>query len=104
MGNLPSNLVEALKAREVIPFAGAGVSRAVTDEAGRHLFPTWRGLLLAASDRLRTEGLTTKANRVQATLEDNEYLEAAKVAPAAPGAPRRPAFPTPISSRAPPTP
>src|ERR1035438_5864693 len=80
MGNLPSNLVEVLKAREVIPFAGAGVSRAVTDEAGRHLFPTWRGLLLAGSDRLRTEGLATKANRVQATLEDNEYLDAAKVA------------------------
>ena len=86
MGNLPSNLVEALKAREVIPFAGAGVSRAVTDEAGRPLFPTWRGLLLAASDRLRTEGLATKANRVQATLEDNEYLDAAKVARAALGA------------------
>src|ERR1017187_9074611 len=86
MGNLPSNLVEALKAREVIPFAGAGVSRAVTDEAGRHLFPTWRGLLLAASDWLRTEGLATKANRVQATLEDNEYLDAARVARDALGA------------------
>src|ERR1022692_2621302 len=96
MGNLPSTLVEALKAREVIPFAGAGVSRAVTDEAGRHLFPTWRGLLLAASDRLRTEGLTTKANRVQATLEDNDdpdaYMDAAKVAPDAPGAPWVPVF------------
>lgn len=86
MGNLPSNLVEALKAREVIPFAGAGVSRAVTDDAGRHLFPTWRGLLLAASDQLRAEGLTRKANRVQATLEDNEYLDAAKVARDALGA------------------
>src|ERR1017187_8046059 len=80
MGNLPSNLVDALKAREVIPFAGAGVSRAVTDDTGRHLFPTWHGLLLAASDRLRAEGLTKKANRVQAELEDNEYLDAAKVA------------------------
>src|ERR1039458_7790739 len=87
MGNLPSTLVEALKAREVIPFAGAGVSRAVTDEAGRHLFPTWRGLLLAASDRLRAEGLATKANRVQAELEDNEYLGAAEVARDALGAP-----------------
>src|ERR1022692_2557433 len=96
MGNLPSTLVEALKAREVIPFAGAGVSRAVTDEAGRHLFPTWRGLLLAASDWLRTEGLATKANRVQATLEDNEYLDAAKVAPAAVGALWLPVLHTPF--------
>jgi len=86
MGNLPSTLVDALKAREVIPFAGAGVSRAVTDDAGRPLFPTWRGLLLAASDRLRSEGLATKANRVQATVEDNEYLDAAKVARDALGA------------------
>ena len=86
MWNLPSTLVEALKAREVIPFAGAGVSRGVTDEAGQPLFPTWRGLLLAAAERLRTEGLTTKANRVQATVEDNEYLDAAKVARDALGA------------------
>ena len=86
MRDLPSTLVEALKARAVIPFAGAGVSRAVTDEAGEYLFLTWRGLLLAAAERLRAEGLTTKANRVQATLEDNEYLDAAKVARDALGA------------------
>src|ERR1017187_3186596 len=86
MRDLPSTLVEALKARAVIPFAGAGVSRAVTDEAGQHLFSTWRGLLLAAAQRLRAERLTTKANRVQATLEDNEYLDAAKVARDALGA------------------
>ena len=86
MRNLPSTLVDALKAREVIPFAGAGVSRAVTDEAGRHLFPTWRGLLLAASDQLRAEGLTTKANLAQALLDDNQYLRAAEVARDALGA------------------
>lgn len=39
-----------------------------------------------APERLRTEGLTTKANRVQATLQDNEYLDAAKVARDARGA------------------
>src|SRR6266567_1886708 len=80
MRDLPSTLVEALKARAVIPFAGAGVSRAVTDDAGEPLFPTWRGLLLAAAEQLRAQCLPTKANRVQATLEDNEYLDAAKVA------------------------
>jgi hypothetical protein len=80
MPDLPSTLVEALKAREVIPFVGAGVSRAVLDVLGQPLFPTWLGVLLAASQLLRAEGLITKANRVQATLEDNEYLDAAKVA------------------------
>ena len=86
MGKLPSTLVDALKAGEAIPFAGAGVSRAVTDGAGRHLFPTWRGLLLAAAERLRAEGLTTKANLAQALLEDNQYLDAARVARDALGA------------------
>lgn len=77
---LPSALIAALKSRAVIPLVGAGVSRAVTDAAGCPLFPTWRGLLEAAGQRLREENLATKANRVQATLEDNEYLDAAKVA------------------------
>ncbi len=86
METLPSTLVEALKAGEVVPFAGAGVSRAVTDDAGRPLFPTWRGMLLAAAERLRAEGMTTKANRVRATLEDGDYLDAAKVARDALGA------------------
>lgn len=90
MVDLPSTLVDALKAREAIPFAGAGVSRAVTDEARRPLFPTWRGLLLAASDRLGADHQTAKANRVKATMEDTDdpdaYLEAAKVARDALGA------------------
>src|ERR1035438_4803113 len=86
MQDLPSTLVEALKARAVIPFVGAGVSRAVTDEAGQPLFPTWRGLLLAASERLRAEGLATKANRVQADVEDGDYLHAAELARDAMGA------------------
>ena len=80
MRDLPSTLVAALKARTVIPFAGAGVSRAVADEAGQPLFPTWRGLIEAAVERLRAEGLDKKAKRVQADLEDGEFLDAAKVA------------------------
>ena len=80
MCELPTTLVKALKAREVIPFVGAGVSRAVADEAGQPLFPTWRGLLDAAVERLRAEGLDKKAKRVQADLEDGEFLDAAKVA------------------------
>ncbi len=80
MPDLPSNLVEALKARTVIPFAGAGVSRAVTDEAGQPLFPTWDGLLVAAAERLRTDGKPMHANLVQATLGIKDHLGAAKAA------------------------
>ncbi len=79
MPDLPSTLVEALKARAVLPFVGAGVSRAVTDEAGQPLFPTWRGLLDAASERLRTDLQIKKANLIQALLEDDQYLNAAEV-------------------------
>ncbi|MSV29220.1 MAG: SIR2 family protein, partial [Bryobacterales bacterium] len=75
---LPFSLVAALQAREVIPFAGAGVSRAVTDGAGQHLFPTWRELLAAAVQQLSMNGLPKKANRVQAALEDDDFLDAAK--------------------------
>ena len=75
---LPDSLVAALKEHEVIPFAGAGVSRAVTDAAGQHLFPNWRELLVAAVERLRTGGLPKKAKLVDALLENDEYLDAAK--------------------------
>lgn len=80
MTKLPPTLVEALKARAAIPFVGAGVSRPVTNESGQPLFPTWRGLLLAAADRLRAEGLTKKADRVQADVADDDYLHAAELA------------------------
>ncbi len=80
MRDLPSTLVEALKTRSVIPFVGAGVSRAVTDEAGQCLFPTWRGLLLTAAERLRIEGRATKAKRIEADVEDEDYLHAAELA------------------------
>jgi hypothetical protein len=86
MPKLPSTLVEALRARAVIPFVGAGVSRAVTDEAGEPLFPTWRGLLLSAAERLRAEGQVKKANRVQADVEDDDHRHAAEVARSALGA------------------
>jgi hypothetical protein len=80
MNSLPSTLIEALKNRSVIPFVGAGVSRAVTDESGQNLFPTWREFLLAAAERLRDERMIPQANRVQATVECDDYLDAAKVA------------------------
>ena len=80
MQDLPATLVKALGDGTLIPFVGAGVSRAVTNAAGVYLFPTWRELLLRAAERLKADGLATKASRVTATLEDGDYLDAARVA------------------------
>ncbi len=55
MPDLPSTLVDALKSRTVIPFVGAGVSRAVTDDAGRPLFRNERAKVLEALPNDETE-------------------------------------------------
>src|SRR5947207_895018 len=85
MPSLPASLIEALRRGEVIPFVGAGVSMAVTDADGARLFPSWRELLCRAAERLRAEGLTKKANRAQAELDDDDFLKAAETARAALG-------------------
>ncbi len=83
---LPDSLIKALQAGEVIPFVGAGVSRAVIDSEGQPLFPTWRGLLLATAEKLRADGMTKQADLVQALLGVDDYLLAAERARGALGA------------------
>ncbi len=53
---IPTTLKDRLKSGRVIPFVGAGVSRAVLQRDGQPLFPTWKDLLLAAAGRLADEG------------------------------------------------
>jgi len=76
----PHGLIEKLHKGEVIPFVGAGVSRAVTDLSGQPLFPSWPELLARAVERLRADQNHKKANRAAGELEDNDYLAAAKTA------------------------
>ena len=78
MAPLPHGLIEKLHKGEVIPFVGAGVSRAVTDLSGQPLFPSWPELLARAVERLRADQNHKKANRAAGELEDNDYLAAAK--------------------------
>jgi len=80
MAPLPHGLIEKLHEGKVIPFVGAGVSRAVTDLSGQPLFPSWPELLARAVERLRADQNHKKANRAAGELEDNDYLAAAKTA------------------------
>ena len=80
MAPLPQGLIDKLRKGEVIPFVGAGVSRAVTDSRGKPLFPSWPELLARAVERLHADQNPKKANRAAGELEDNDYLAAAKTA------------------------
>jgi tetratricopeptide (TPR) repeat protein len=82
MGNtiIPQSLEDRLRKGEVVPFVGAGVSRAVLRPNGQPLFPGWRDLLLHASDLLSEEGKSKAAHVVRSLLElePPDYLDAAK--------------------------
>jgi tetratricopeptide (TPR) repeat protein len=79
---IPKSLQDALKARQVIPFVGAGVSRAIRkkDDAETPLFPSWWEFLSLAADKLEKEGKTPKANVIKSLLEDVplNYLDIAQ--------------------------
>ncbi len=84
---IPKSLKDALKARTVIPFAGAGVSMEVRFKAKPRrkdppALPSWIELLHKAAARLREEGKGPDADLVEAFLKVRppELLEAAKVA------------------------
>ncbi len=76
----PQSLVEALRARRVVPFAGAGVSQAVRDAAGQALFPSWPGLLRDAAARLADENKPDDAAIVLAYVNKGRFEDAATAA------------------------
>jgi hypothetical protein len=80
MTKIPESLKQALREKRVIPFIGAGVSRAVKDKKGGRLFPDWYTLLRNAAEKLKKDGKEAKASRVIGALDDQpaDYLDAAK--------------------------
>jgi hypothetical protein len=81
--NIPNTLAQHLRTRNIIPFAGAGVSMAVIDShTHTPLFPSWRKLLETAAIRLDEENKAPYAYLVRGFLGINppNYLEAAKQA------------------------
>jgi tetratricopeptide (TPR) repeat protein len=82
--SLPREFEVRLRKRQVIPFVGAGVSRAVLRENGQPLFPGWRDLLLHAAVRLKEEGKPSKSQIVEGlvTQPEPDFLDAARHAQA----------------------
>lgn len=86
--DLPASLIQALKQRRVVPFAGAGISMAVKGHPandsgpGQSLFPSWRELLERAAQRLIEENAEGDALAVQGALRKRQpdFLLAARIA------------------------
>ncbi|HEY4308371.1 MAG TPA: SIR2 family protein [Pirellulales bacterium] len=78
----PATLLSSLRDGKVIPFVGAGVSRALLDIDGMPLFPTWSELLDRAADRLDKEGKADYASLVRSLIRIDKpnFLDAAKYA------------------------
>lgn len=84
--NIPKSLKDALEAGQVIPFVGAGVSRAVekkdkdASKPFNPLFPSWYEFLIKAADKLVKENKSPKADVVKSLLNDAppDYLDSAQ--------------------------
>src|ERR1700720_1288944 len=80
---LPSSLREALRKHQIVPFAGAGVSRSVClRDSNTPAFPDWMELLGRAAERLLKEGKDEVATTVTALLNEKppDLLDAARKA------------------------
>ncbi|MEA2599392.1 MAG: hypothetical protein QOF89_384 [Acidobacteriota bacterium] len=77
---IPQSLEHRLRKGEVLPFVGAGISRAVLKPDGQPLFPGWRDLLLHAADLLDKEGKGPESQVVRGLLGigQPDYLDAAR--------------------------
>jgi hypothetical protein len=78
---LPSSLVKNIQAGDLIPFVGAGVSKAVlARENHSPLFPDWPQLLMLAADRLDAEMRPEYSENIRSFLNAKvpDYLSAAK--------------------------
>ncbi|HEY3296098.1 MAG TPA: tetratricopeptide repeat protein [bacterium] len=79
--SIPKTLEDRLKSGKILPFVGAGVSKAVKRlGTSTNLFPDWKQLLEHAAARLVEETKVTEAEVVRALLKlsPSRYLDAAK--------------------------
>ncbi len=82
--NIPNSLKTALRDSKVIPFVGAGVSKAIKKingdgtESDDSLFPTWKEFVETLAETLRGENKAEDANLVLnfIKLAKPKYLEA----------------------------
>jgi tetratricopeptide (TPR) repeat protein len=85
---IPESLQKALKAGNVVPFVGAGISVSIkkfdenaTSEA-KSLFPTWKEFLMNAATKLRGEQNESSAKDIEILLQlsSPDYLKSAQIA------------------------
>ncbi|OMO23166.1 SIR2 family protein [Vibrio lentus] len=79
MAKIPNSLIEQLNVNDVVPLIGAGVSMSLTKNDKR-LFPSWKGLLEAAGEKLKSEGQDDGATLVNIYIKEGKYQKAAEEA------------------------
>ncbi|PTP91980.1 SIR2 family protein [Vibrio splendidus] len=79
MAKIPNSLIEQLNVNGVIPLIGAGVSMSLTRN-NKRLFPSWKELLKAAGEKLKSEGQDDGAILVNIYIKEGKYQKAAEEA------------------------
>lgn len=77
---IPQTLRSACAEKNLIPIVGAGVSMSLKRTSGDVLFPSWKGLLEKAAERLKLENIPKFADGVSAMLALDDYEQAANIA------------------------
>ncbi|MFO0134313.1 MAG: SUMF1/EgtB/PvdO family nonheme iron enzyme [Planctomyces sp.] len=73
------DLLLAIAQRKLVPFVGAGASLGVNQAGAKQQFPSWQQLLKRLVEVLQPKD-AKGADRVQATIEDGDLLDAADIA------------------------
>ncbi|MFN5624579.1 MAG: SIR2 family protein, partial [Planctomyces sp.] len=73
------DLLLAIAQRKLVPFVGAGASLGVNQAGATQQFPSWQQLLKRLVEVLQPKD-AKGADRVQATIEDGDLLDAADIA------------------------
>ena len=77
---IPQTLRSACAEKNLIPIVGAGVSMSLRRNTGEALFPSWKGLLEKAAERLKQENKLDFADGVALFLKLSKYEQAGEFA------------------------
>ncbi|PKG78250.1 hypothetical protein CXF80_07915 [Shewanella sp. Actino-trap-3] len=78
--SLTPSLITALTSKSILPLVGAGVSMSIRNKHGEQVFPSWKGLLESAAEKLLEEKETNNSTLITTFLNLNDYQQAAKYA------------------------
>ena len=72
----PEPLLKAIRDKRVVPFVGAGVSIAASNQE----FPSWKGLLGLLADDLRENSKNDQASEADRHIASGDFVDAAEIA------------------------